>query len=129
MKYGLSNQRLETGGRKTLRRVIWGVTAVGLAGLVPVAHANEIAEGCKAFAEENGTDATGCDCLGAAADEDEALFEALLTIETEADMAALSPAHRAVIAACFPDDETDDETDGEADDETGDKTGGDGSEG
>ena len=64
----------------------------------------EIADGCKAFAEENGTDPSGCDCLGAAAAEDEALFEALLTIETEEDMDALAPAHRETIAACFEGD-------------------------
>ena len=64
--------------------------------------ADDIAEGCKAFAAENGTDASGCNCLGAAAAEDDTLFEALLTIEAADDMEALKPDHRAAVDACFP---------------------------
>ena len=66
------------------------------------ATANETAEQCRAYAEANGTDASGCDCLGAAAEKDGALKEALAAIKTPADLEVASDATKAAIGACFP---------------------------
>ncbi|MEQ1931402.1 MAG: hypothetical protein ABL957_12865 [Parvularculaceae bacterium] len=67
------------------------------------AAANDTADNCKAYVAENGGDASGCDCLGAAAAKDAALKEALAAIKTPADLDAASEATKAAVQACFPD--------------------------
>lgn len=66
------------------------------------AFANETAEACKSYVEENGGDASGCDCLGEAAAGDADLAAALAEIETPADLEAADDGTKAAIAACFP---------------------------
>jgi hypothetical protein len=66
------------------------------------AFANETAEACRSYVEENGGDASGCDCLGEAAAEDADLAAALAEIETPADLEAADEGTKAAIAACFP---------------------------
>lgn len=66
------------------------------------AFANETAEACKSYVEENGGDASGCDCLGEAAATDPDLAAALAEIETPADLEAADDGTKAAIAACFP---------------------------
>ena len=67
------------------------------------AFANEIAEQCEAYVAENGGDASGCACLGEAADGDAALAEAVLAISTPEDLDAADDATKEAIRACFPD--------------------------
>lgn len=66
------------------------------------AFANETAEACKSYVEENGGDASGCDCLGEAAASDADLAAALAAIEAPEDLEAADDATKAAIAACFP---------------------------
>lgn len=66
------------------------------------AFANETAEACRSYVEENGGDASGCDCLGEAAAEDADLAAALAEIETPTDLEAADEGTKAAIAACFP---------------------------
>lgn len=67
-----------------------------------VALANESADQCRAYIQQNGGDDSGCDCLGAAADKDKTLAEALKKIATPADLDAADDATKAAIGACFP---------------------------
>ena len=67
------------------------------------AFANETEEACNAYAAANGSDASGCACLGEAADADPALASALATITEPADLEALDASAQEAIAACFPD--------------------------
>jgi hypothetical protein len=73
------------------------------AALVSPAFASETADACRTYVEENGGDASGCDCLGAAADKDADLAAAIAEISTPADLEAAGDATKAAIAACFPD--------------------------
>jgi hypothetical protein len=66
------------------------------------AFANETAEACKSYVEENGGDVSGCDCLGEAAAGDADLAAALAEIEAPEDLEAADDATKAAIAACFP---------------------------
>ncbi len=66
--------------------------------------AQEIADGCRAYAEANGTDASGCDCIGEAAAKDPSLMEALAAIEIAEDFANADDATKAALTACFPAD-------------------------
>ncbi|MCB2112203.1 MAG: hypothetical protein R3C42_02040 [Parvularculaceae bacterium] len=70
--------------------------------LLSAAAANEIADDCRAYVAENGGDASGCDCLGEAADADADLAAALSEIETPDDLEAADDATKEAIAACFP---------------------------
>jgi hypothetical protein len=72
---------------------------------VAPALASDTAEHCRAYAAANGTDASGCDCLGAAAAKDATLKEALAAIKTPADLEAASDATKAAIRACYPSSE------------------------
>lgn len=67
------------------------------------AFANETAEACKSYVEQNGGDPSGCDCLGEAAAGDADLAAALAEIETPEDLEAADEATKAAIAACYPD--------------------------
>ncbi|MDZ7629545.1 MAG: hypothetical protein U5J99_14185 [Parvularculaceae bacterium] len=75
--------------------------ALVLASLAP-AYANETADACRSYVEENGGDASGCDCLGEAASGDADLAAALAAIEAPEDIEAADDATKAAIAACFP---------------------------
>lgn len=78
------------------------LAAALLAAAAAPAFANETAEACKSYVEENGGDASGCDCLGEAAAGDADLAAALAEIETPADLEAADDGTKAAIAACFP---------------------------
>lgn len=75
--------------------------ALVLASAAP-AFANQTTEACKSYIEENGGDASGCECLGAAAAKDAGLAAAIAEIETPADLEAAEDETKAAIAACFP---------------------------
>ena len=77
-------------------------SALALAALTP-ASANETADSCRAYVAENGGDASGCDCLGAAADADADLAAALAAIKSPADLEAADQSTKDQIAACYPD--------------------------
>lgn len=93
-----------------MRRTYLFAVIAALAGPMSgaLASGDEIADGCKAFAAENGTDASGCDCLGKAAADDPALFEELMLIASREDMDAAPPFVREAVAACFPEDADED---------------------
>jgi len=76
--------------------------AVLAAGLVAPAFANDTADACRAYVAENGGDASGCDCLGDAADGDSNLADALAAIESPSDLEAADDSTKEAIAACFP---------------------------
>ncbi|HNR78376.1 MAG TPA: hypothetical protein PKM48_14680 [Parvularculaceae bacterium] len=76
--------------------------ALFAAGLFGAVAANETADACRAYVAENGGDDTGCDCLGAAAEDDADLADALAAIETPDDLDAADDATKEAIAACFP---------------------------
>ncbi len=75
---------------------------IAAAALAGPALANETEENCKAYAEANGSDASGCPCLGEAADADPALASALAAISSPEELEAASDETKAAIAACFP---------------------------
>ena len=75
--------------------------AVVLAALSP-ASANETADSCRDYVAENGGDASGCDCLGAAADADADLAASIAAIEGPEDLEAADQSTKDQIAACFP---------------------------
>lgn len=77
-------------------------SALAFAALTP-ASANETADSCRAYVAENGGDASGCDCLGAAADADADLAAALAAIKSPADLEAADQSTKDQIAACYPD--------------------------
>jgi hypothetical protein len=82
------------------------MTAAATAALcLAPAAANEIADECRAYVDANGGDASGCDCLGAAAESDAALAEALKAIDTPEDLEAADESTKAAIAACYPNSE------------------------
>lgn len=78
------------------------LAAALIVALTAPAFANETAEACKSYVEENGGDSSGCDCLGEAAAADADLAAALAEIETPADLEAADDGTKAAIAACFP---------------------------
>lgn len=80
---------------------ILGAAALAAAALAP-AFANETADNCKAYVSQNGGDASGCDCLGAAADKDPSLVGKLAQIQSPADLEAADDATKTAIRACFP---------------------------
>ncbi|MFN0022523.1 MAG: hypothetical protein ACKVS5_01330 [Parvularculaceae bacterium] len=79
------------------------LVAALLTAVAAPAYANETADACRSYVEENGGDASGCDCLGAAAAEDADLAAALADITSPAALEAADDATKAAIAACFPD--------------------------
>ncbi|GJL95920.1 MAG: hypothetical protein DHS20C05_23250 [Hyphococcus sp.] len=68
--------------------------------LASPAYANEVEDKCMTYAEENGTDNSGCSCLGETADASAA--EEILAVTGPDDLAALSDGAKEAIAACFP---------------------------
>lgn len=78
------------------------LAALAAAAFAP-AFANDTADNCKAYVAQNGGDASGCDCLGAAADKDPTLAAKLAQIQSPADLDAADDATKAAIRACFPD--------------------------
>lgn len=84
-----------------MKTVLIGALMASAAFAAP-AFANETEEGCKAYAEATGGDASGCGCLGEAADKDPALAAALAAITTPEELEAASDETKAAIAACFP---------------------------
>lgn len=74
-----------------------------LATIAAPGFANEIEEGCREYAEANGTDPSGCSCIGEAADADPALAEALAAITSPEELEAADDSTKAALAACFPD--------------------------
>ncbi|MBY0422192.1 MAG: hypothetical protein K2Q06_07805, partial [Parvularculaceae bacterium] len=69
-----------------MKKLIAIAAAAAFGATVLPAFANETADQCKAYAQKNGTDASGCDCLGAAAAKDATLAAALARIATPADV-------------------------------------------
>lgn len=72
------------------------------ASLAVSASANETADNCRAYVAENGGDASGCDCLGAAAASSPTLASALAAITSPADLEAADDATKGAVQACFP---------------------------
>ncbi|PQA88157.1 hypothetical protein [Hyphococcus luteus] len=64
------------------------------------AYAGDLEGHCEAYAEENGTDASGCACLAETADAD--ATEELLAVAAPEDLEGLSDDAKAAIEACFP---------------------------
>ena len=77
--------------------------ALAAAFIIAGASANDTADHCRAYVAENGGDASGCDCLGEAADDDASLADALDAIDTPDDLEAADDTTKEAIAACFPD--------------------------
>ena len=75
--------------------------ALALVALSP-ASANETADSCRSYVAENGGDASGCDCLGEAADASADLAAAIAAIEGPDDLEAADQSTKDQIAACFP---------------------------
>lgn len=67
------------------------------------AMANEVEEACEAYAAENGTDSSGCACLGEKAAGDADLVASIMSVTGPEDLEALDDAAKEVIGACFPD--------------------------
>jgi hypothetical protein len=88
--------------KEKMMKVLY-VAAVAAACMTAPASANETADACRGYVAENGGDASGCDCLGDAADSDANLADALAAIEAPADLEAADDATKAAIAACYPD--------------------------
>lgn len=78
------------------------VAAIVGAAFAAPAFANEVAEQCEAYIAENGGDASGCSCLGDAADADPSLADAIMAIATPADLEAADETTKEAIRACFP---------------------------
>lgn len=76
--------------------------ALAVALVTSPGFANETADQCRAYVAENGGDASGCDCLGEAANADPALAEALAAIETPDDLESADDSTKAAIGVCFP---------------------------
>ncbi|MEZ5893522.1 MAG: hypothetical protein R3C58_10355 [Parvularculaceae bacterium] len=64
------------------------------------AMASELEDKCTAYAQENGTDASGCSCLAETADD--AATQELLAVASPEDIQGLSDDAKAAIAACWP---------------------------
>lgn len=79
------------------------IVLAAVAALAGPALANPTADNCKAYVAQNGGDASGCDCLGAAADKNPSLAAALAKIASPADLEAADDATKDAIRACFPD--------------------------
>lgn len=79
------------------------VAVIAGAAFASPAFANEVAEQCEAYVAENGGDASGCACLGEAAEADASLAESIMAIATPADLDAADDATKEAIRACFPD--------------------------
>ena len=67
------------------------------------ANANDVEDQCRAYVEENGGDASGCACLGDAADGDAELAAAIAAIDSPEALEAADDSTKEAIAACFPD--------------------------
>lgn len=78
------------------------ILLAAVAALAGPALANPTAENCKAYVAQNGGDASGCDCLGAAADKNPSLAAALAKIASPADLESADDATKEAIRACFP---------------------------
>lgn len=83
-------------------KVLCAVAFAAACAMTP-ASANETADACRGYVAENGGDASGCDCLGDAADADADLADALAAIQTPDDLEGADEATKAAIAACYPD--------------------------
>lgn len=84
-----------------MTRLLSAAAAVVLAALSP-ASANDTADSCRSYVVENGGDASGCECLGEAADADADLAAAIAGIEGPEDLEAADQSTKDKIAACFP---------------------------
>lgn len=82
-----------------MRKLVLFAAVAALAG---PALANETADNCKAYVAQNGGDASGCDCLGAAAEKNPSLAAALAKIASPADLDAADEATKSAIRTCFP---------------------------
>lgn len=82
-----------------MKRLIAALCAAGFA--ASPALAGDLQAYCEAYADENGTDPSGCACLADAADGD--MTAELMEVASEADIEALSDASREAIASCWPD--------------------------
>jgi len=85
-----------------MKKLIVAVIA-GAAFAAAPAFANEVADQCEAYVAENGGDASGCSCLGEAAESDASLTDAIMAIASPADLEAADDATKEAIRACFPD--------------------------
>lgn len=81
---------------------VFFASLVAAGAFVGAAAANEIEDQCTAYAVEYDGDASGCACLGQAAESDDALAAAIALIETPEDVEAADDATKAAIAACWP---------------------------
>jgi len=79
------------------------VAVIAGAAFAAPAFANEVADQCEAYVAENGGDASGCSCLGEAAESDASLTDAIMAIASPADLEAADDATKEAIRACFPD--------------------------
>lgn len=80
---------------------VYLIAAFAAFGLAGAASANEIEEGCRAYAAETGGDASGCACIGEKAAADPALAEALMAIDSPEALEAADESVRGAIAACW----------------------------
>jgi len=72
------------------------------AAILTPAMAGEVEDLCNAYAEENGTDNSGCSCLDEAASNDADLAAAIMSITGPEDIEALDDSAKEAIGACFP---------------------------
>ena len=78
------------------------LVALFAASVMTPAFANETADNCREYASANGTDDSGCDCLGEAAAGDADLAAALAAISSPEDLEAADDATKEAVAVCFP---------------------------
>jgi len=70
--------------------------------IITPATANDVEDACNAYASENGTDNSGCACLGEKAGSDADLTAAILAITGPEDIETLDDSAKEAIGACFP---------------------------
>lgn len=85
-----------------MKKIATTLTAAAFAAfsLGAVAHADDLEAHCVAYADENGSDSSGCACLAEAADAD--MTAELMAVAAESDLEGLSDGAKEAIAACFP---------------------------
>lgn len=82
-----------------MKKLIITVIVAGFA-MAP-AIASELEDYCLDYTAANAGDPSGCSCLADSADD--SMAEELMSVESDADIEALSDASKEAIAACWPD--------------------------
>jgi hypothetical protein len=84
-----------------MRLSVFALAAAALAAPALAGDAETVAQ-CELYVAQNGGDASGCPCLGEAAEKDAELADDLAAIDSPAALEAAPERAKAAIRACFP---------------------------